>query len=265
MADVFILFILFSAAMGTLSLIAPRVTLFFAAPPRRTRLWGFAFWHLATIASAGLFGLSTDTQASPTPAALKGFIGLAVAACLALAYKLRQGAAIQDRKAQAVMPSQPADAPNPATTIVASHTTAGENYSLDIAGLSCTCPDWAKRRADQAHGHPSRLCKHLTEYFSRKPVAIPQALRPYQGIIKERGTALRGMPVAGEDTEVEYGEVKGEAYVMDVDRNSFPWVNILTVGKRYGYNTEERRWARGNEPDHARTLAKKVRKLTGEA
>jgi len=289
MVSVFILLTLISVTMFVVSLIAPRVGLFFAAPTRKTRPWGLAFWSLATFAFFLLFGVETDRAKDGAHPALLVITALFVIGCIVMAVKLRQGR-VPEKAAPTAKPAvaqAPSPVPQAATEVasqaptsqppepqtqarqtlvtITSHTEAGTEYTLDIAALSCTCPDWLDTRANQASGSPARLCKHLAEYLGRRPVEMPPTLRLYQAIIKQRGDAGRGLPIARAGNVVEYGEVKGKGYVMEIEARSYPWANLIIGGVRYGYNLDEKRWARGEKPKEATALAEKAKTLAGEA
>lgn len=312
MDDAVLILCLLTYAMLLVSLISPRVGLFFAASAYKTRWWGLAFWSLAIISSSMLCRVVIDAAKGGVSTSFKVITFLFVVWVISIAFELRRSGekekkgppkdGIQkntiidsyvamidkctariDRLRHELLqkrqngphgeikiePAPVTPTPSQATTkaapesliTVASHTDASQEYALDITALSCTCPDWIKRRKDQPPNHPSRLCKHLTEYLGRRPVRIPEVLRPYQDIIKKQGNAARGMPVAGEDCAVDYGDNKGNAYMIEASVDSYPWVSINIGSVRYGYNVDERRWAYGNKPVEVRALVKKARDL----
>ena len=49
MKYLFILLFIIAVAMMIVSLISPRTGLFFAAPARQTKFWGFNFWWLVSL------------------------------------------------------------------------------------------------------------------------------------------------------------------------------------------------------------------------
>ena len=117
-------------------------------------------------------------------------------------------------------------------------------YTVDTAVLTCTCPDFTKRRADFPRSDPRRLCKHL------------------MGQIDEY--SLFDMNTAPEISDVPSG--KGfpvvDRYVKDIGRERFiahvppgrdrPWVNLYSGQERYGFNVEDERWAYGRDPGKER-------------
>ena len=285
MADAFAYLILLSGFMLVVSLVFPDLGLFFAARASRTRFKGIAFWMLAMLAFFALFGVVYETEEVPSTD-IKIFFSLFAAVCLFLASRcIKSSATSEDntlatpaKKSQFATPAKesipavpvkesvPVVSVNesipaiPVATVV-SGSAASREYHLDAKALSCTCPEWVTHRAGQPRKHPSRLCKHLVEYFSHNLGAVPDSLRPYRSFIKERADANKGFPVPREGVTVEYGILQGTPYIMEAEHKSFPWVNFLLGGKRYGYSQIDKRWARGDVPMQASVFEKKARSV----
>jgi len=55
----------------------------------------------------------------------------------------------------------------PAAMKVKSSSEKGTSYDVDLAGPSCSCPDWLGQRKGLRVGHLTRCCKHVLEAFRR--------------------------------------------------------------------------------------------------
>lgn len=143
---------------------------------------------------------------------------------------------------------------------VSSYTEEGISYEIDTLNLTCTCPDWEKRRSHVSKDSPARLCKHLVEYFSRKHVEIPQELKLYKDIIIFQGRRLRGMSVEKDDMHVLYDTAGGIGFMADFMEDS-DWINVVIDGNRYGYNYAEERWSYGKAPRYAEIIIPKIERL----
>ena len=263
-----VLLILLCGVMSFVTPVFPKFGLFFATPAKKTRLRGIAFWALALWCAFGMFGLSADGANAPT--ALIIVFGLSAVALFVFAYKLCSGGKpneVVKWPADHHAPNVPVKADEPVEAcevVIPSHSDKNKEYHLNLTLLTCTCPDWQAIRVNAPEGHPSRLCKHLVEQFSRKPVAVPAHLQPYLAIIRERGRDYRGFPAQREGYFVEYGEFKGKPCIIEASENS-PWVNVYYDGTRYGYSMEEKRWARGDEPKSASSWVKMIHTMLRNA
>ncbi|HYT53821.1 MAG TPA: hypothetical protein VEQ38_03840 [Verrucomicrobiae bacterium] len=63
------------------------------------------------------------------------------------------------------------------TILIESDSMPGDFYSVDLQSLSCTCPYFVKKFVNAPLDDPHRLCKHLTQAFSR--TGIPPFLERY--------------------------------------------------------------------------------------
>lgn len=138
-----------------------------------------------------------------------------------------------------------------------------QGRTIDPDGLTCSCKEWRTKRAGLSLDDPSRLCAHLTHFFVETPEKVPAPFLPYLAFIQRRGPRGIGMPLAPDKGKIEYGGIDGKPYILTLERDS-PWVNVrLPKGEKYGFNVQEKRWARGKEPEMAIALAKKARNLAG--
>lgn len=245
---------------GVLGGLYPRVLLFWAHPGCKTRLNAILFGATVMGALAGTFyGLS------------HGFPWLFLIMLLPVVAEI-----LLLRKP----PIHPAQSPDPADTddpadedftftennefsfTVRMESFSGDgSYEISPDEVRCTCPDWTERRASSPLRSPCRICKHLAAYYAAHPTEIPQCLTAYAKIIAGRGRDKRGMP--HDDDRVWYGPLDGEAVVMHISDESWPWCNILIRDRRYGLNVQEGRWAYNEVPPNSNSLIAKAKALLG--
>jgi hypothetical protein len=122
------------------------------------------------------------------------------------------------------------------------------NYQLDLNTLSCSCPDFQKRRTQFSMEDPRRLCKHLIEeidpfdYFSGDSAYHILAI-----------DSNYGFPT-GERIIISVGNKTITAYIND-DKNKV-WIDVFDSENRYGFNVKEQRWSYGTGPDRSKDIAK---------
>ena len=125
-------------------------------------------------------------------------------------------------------------------------------YNVDLMRYTCTCPDWAGRRAKLAPGSIGRACKHIVrslhaqDEFENFPPIIRAIIE--DAFFRDGGTA------------------PGDDYLhMDLNGNSIfvsytggDWANVLAPDgndySRFGYNITEQRWSYGEAPKGARKI-----------
>ena len=139
-----------------------------------------------------------------------------------------------------------------------------EPYSVNLVDCTCTCPDWATRRAGAPQHTPFRLCKHLISQFREHEAAFetPVWLKPYSEIMLGRMLAGKGMPIWCEEG-TETAHHKGDAYILTVCPEEHPWANLCVGFKRFGFNLETGRWAKGEHPAEAEWYAARAVALAG--
>lgn len=134
-----------------------------------------------------------------------------------------------------------------------------EKPQINSNGLECSCKEWRTKRATLDTENPSRICRHLAAYFAAHPDEIPQKMQPYKDFITSRGEAGIDMPLPKKDSIMEYGVINNVPYILELQLNGTPWVNVrLAGGSKYGYSVQEHRWAKGDEPQNAKELAQKA-------
>lgn len=127
-----------------------------------------------------------------------------------------------------------------------------ELYQINLQQLSCTCPDFKKRRAYFPEGDIRRVCKHQAQAIIglRKNMKITDDMR-IQNII--RGSQDMGFHVFDQCIEVTFNEsVRGpNPFYIFIEPNN-DWINVVSFSlrsfTRAGYNTIEKRWAYGSSP-----------------
>lgn len=129
-------------------------------------------------------------------------------------------------------------------------------YDVDLAGPSCSCPDWRARRTRLPQGHLTRCCKHVLDGYAQLSYErdVDEWLRCFidTGWPARPGTEWRLLTVDGETVLVSSAANKG-------------WANVFAqedgVYLRFGYNVEERRWAYGSEPQGSSIIVDAIRSL----
>lgn len=242
------------------------------AKPKRTRFRGFFFWAFAAFVAVMWGGMLASTDRSLT--AWMWQLGLTLLLWWWFRV-LRRPPAERERQTKTMglrvieverknaneSPNEFIPSKKKTKLIVPSHSEDDVLYEIDIENLTCTCPDWLKRRSHTSQDSPSRLCKHLVEYFSRKPVVLPPKLKPYKELISLQGKRLRGMVAEEDDVHVIYDKVDEIPFMADY-REGTDWINVVIRGQRYGYNWLEERWSYGKEPEYAERIVSKIERLS---
>jgi hypothetical protein len=126
---------------------------------------------------------------------------------------------------------------------VPSQSDSGTIYEVDLAGPSCTCPDWRTWRSHLPVGDLTRCCKHVLDVYAQivrqestggcLMAFIENGWPPHPG-------AEWHLATIGDDTVLFCtASAKGWANVFAKDGESYA---------RFGYNVEEDRWAYGLLP-----------------
>ena len=127
-----------------------------------------------------------------------------------------------------------------------------EEYFIDMAGPTCTCPDWMDRRRDKPEGNLGRACKHIVRtifdigMYRQFPPPLWAVLNNCH--LRNGGT--------GPNDEYVVVRVKGRQFVASYGNGD--WVNVIEIVggdcERFGYNLAQKRWAYGESPKGARGL-----------
>ncbi len=242
-----------------------------AARERRSRGKGFGFWVLCMVFFAAVQTAAEDSNAvSWTGTALIGALIIflvirwqrpaAAPKAAPAAAPEKVEAACENFSNTAAIPAFEETGEVPEFVKFPSFSEKGVFYTLSPVHLTCTCPDFEKRRAEIPAEDPARLCKHLVIYFSRNKAHIPSALARYAAIIHGQALRFRGMPLSSDDHECHEAEINGRpAYYY---RKEFsPWVNVLDGNEEFGFSLAERRWSRNKAPDDADEHARNILRL----
>ncbi len=130
--------------------------------------------------------------------------------------------------------------------------TEKEPYQINLQTLSCTCPDFIKRRSGFPEGDIRRVCKHQAQAIikTKMNTKITDDMR-IQNII--RSSQERGFQVYDKCIEVTFNEkVKDpNPFYIFLDRDE-DWANVIYFFSRRvirgGYNMIEKRWAYRSNP-----------------
>lgn len=147
---------------------------------------------------------------------------------------------------------------------VASGSGSGESYEVDLRSLTCTCPDFARRKREPEDSL-SRCCKHLLSELSSR--GLFQECDKWTRAVVESGF---GAPMASWlinlDTAPE---------VLATASSDSNWLNVFAHGKRkgerireasggierFGWSVEEKRWSYGDGPPGAGELRKILKQV----
>ena len=129
----------------------------------------------------------------------------------------------------------------PADAVAVVSRSSGETYHVSLEQLSCTCPDWQKRRGQFNKDDPRRLCKHLVQYCIGQD-KLPKSLSLYQEALE--WFYKRGWKIPADKKIVKLDSPHGEiAYFKD--REDDIWYSVCFQGKRYGWEKSGNVWAHG--------------------
>lgn len=163
--------------------------------------------------------------------------------------------AVQTARGSSVRPdSHPGD-------IVQAEDGSGEH--MNPKALICSCHDWQRRRSRFKTGTPMRLCSHLTGWYARHLMALPEALRTHAALVALLAREGVGLP-CGPGTE--YGHLDDVAYVLYVVRRNGMRARLVLGGRRYELDVDSAQWFPEPPPQadyylpRARQLARAARK-----
>ncbi|HEV58425.1 MAG TPA: hypothetical protein ENN87_13185 [Phycisphaerales bacterium] len=137
----------------------------------------------------------------------------------------------------------------------ASRSEQGKWYKVNVQRLTCSCPDWQKRRSAYPPGDVRRVCKHVYDKL-------------YQtGVEKHFDDIVRLL--------IRYGRRDRHFFRVDNARGTFvfgftpgvPWVRVFAKVKGESvvgsYNMDEHRWAYDEVPQYERLLVQEIRAVFG--
>jgi hypothetical protein len=115
-------------------------------------------------------------------------------------------------------------------------------YTVDFAGQTCTCPDWAEVRAKYSAGHLRRFCKHIA------------AAMISEGSADDFLTAVFSNIHFGISEINHFGFLSTEKQpkIFVFREGNREWVDVIALGidgyKLFGYNMLQRRWSYHEPP-----------------
>lgn len=116
-------------------------------------------------------------------------------------------------------------------------------YDTDIKKLTCSCPDWIKKRNNYPLDNPKRLCKHI---INKLDVAnLPESIKHFKASIEVYREKEIGFTLDFEKV-INILEANCKALYRDGD-----WINIFDVdGKQYGLliRDNEYIWTKKGKP-----------------
>lgn len=131
----------------------------------------------------------------------------------------------------------------------------GNSYIVNLATLTCTCPDFIKRRLCFSPTDCRRACKHIAKTIVRKKLNTKITKNKLiRAFIRKASANYEGVPPFKTILHVKINEKvrgPGEFYIL-LNPSKMPWVDIInfteTTYTRDGYNITEKRWAYGRNP-----------------
>lgn len=116
-----------------------------------------------------------------------------------------------------------------------SRSTPGQTYQVNVAQLTCTCPDFQKRRSKYPTGDVRRVCKHI--YDKLYQTKVERSFDPVLKLVIRYGRRERHfIRIHSSDGDIVFGYCPER-----------PWVRVLAVIADgpflASFNLEESRWA----------------------
>jgi len=121
-----------------------------------------------------------------------------------------------------------------------------EVYQVDLASHSCTCPDFAKRRAGLPQGHALRCCKHIS-WILKEAGLVEAQDELVRRLLDDRGDPERRFL----DVDFPHGHV-----LLEIIPGK-EWVNVFAPKRSskgpgevsmFGYDQAGKRWSYGTPP-----------------
>ncbi|MEI6125374.1 MAG: hypothetical protein WCQ99_02365 [Pseudomonadota bacterium] len=126
------------------------------------------------------------------------------------------------------------------------------SYAIDTENITCSCPDFSKRRQHYKQDDPRRLCKHLARTLFA--MGLPDQFKKFKNIIKHFSEKKTGFDLAD---NIKTININSKHFIILWSRDN-PWVNIYEEADRFGYNVEEARWSYGKAPVEGEEILKNL-------
>jgi hypothetical protein len=142
---------------------------------------------------------------------------------------------------------------------IQSLTEKSESYTVSLKNLTCSCPDFQKRRKDYPATDLRRLCKHLAHALCQSGATLdmPEHINEILMSAEARGA---GIPIYAPYIEIIL-DGQPAAFIGPSSNN---WYNVVTRDRKrespkaayreFGYNVDEERWSHNYPPPKAKTI-----------
>ena len=137
----------------------------------------------------------------------------------------------------------------PGSVRVKSYSGSG-SYKVNPSAVTCSCPDFHKRRKTFDTDDPRRLCKHLIGVLDAQ--GAPEELLKYEEGLSFWASRRIGFPVCKRKS-VQIGGREVEAFLPE---EGYEWAGIYTDGRAYALHVQRYYWARNEEPFGADEIAR---------
>ena len=144
------------------------------------------------------------------------------------------------------------------------HDTDGNELTMSLTNLTCTCSDWMEKRAELPDRSPGRLCCHLVAEVNKVKESLPEMNAAFSWLLGERTQRGKGTHA------VEfYNLLMTDDGTALVSFGSSKWAHVLTpieeaVYDRYGFDFSERRWSYGRHPSGFGSVKRYIEELQVE-
>lgn len=135
--------------------------------------------------------------------------------------------------------------------------TSGQNYDVHPRDLTCSCPDFKKRRKSFSKDDPRRLCKHMISVTDK--LTLPHYNLHQQALLEACESAGCGFPLSS-DPQI----IKTQSGVAVATEGEYPWVSVATGKKRYGYNVESYVWSSWGTPPDSDVIVRSLLNIPDE-
>lgn len=115
----------------------------------------------------------------------------------------------------------------------------GSGEQMNPAACICSCHDWQRHRLRFKTGTPMRLCSHLTAWYARHLIALPESLRTHAALVALLAREGVGLP-CGPGTE--YGHLDDVAYVLYIVKKNDVRARLVLGGRRYELAVDPAQW-----------------------
>lgn len=133
-------------------------------------------------------------------------------------------------------------------------TSSGNQYGVNLHQLTCTCPDFKKRRRYE-RGDLRRHCKHINGLLANTKMTaeMPELVRAVVENGYNLGHAMHLMYIDDDEEGLHQPVFAGF-------QNDKEWLNIFTWKRgsqkieRFGFNVAEKRWSHGESPQNSKLI-----------